>query len=126
MNNITDLAPIKQPEWFGQPRGLTILFLTEMWDQFSFYGMRALLVLYMTKHLMIAQQKASWIYGIYAALVYLTPIFGGIITDRWLGKRDLHSLFLQIATFSSAPPYLQAPLRQRRRPMRCRCENGGC
>ncbi len=43
-----------QAEWFGQPRGLTILFLTEMWDQFSFFGMRALLVLYMTKHLAIS------------------------------------------------------------------------
>lgn len=74
-------------QWFGQPRGLTVLFLTEMWDQFSFFGMRALLVLYMTKHLMIAQQKASWIYAFYGALVYFTPIFGGVITDRWLGRR---------------------------------------
>lgn len=75
-------------DWFGQPRGLTILFLTEMWVQFSFYGMRALLVLYMTKQLMIDQQKASWIYGVYAASVYATPIAGGIITDRWLGQRN--------------------------------------
>jgi proton-dependent oligopeptide transporter, POT family len=75
-------------DWFGQPRGLTILFLTEMWTQFSFYGMRALLVLYMTKHLLIDQQKASWIYGIYAAMVYLTPVFGGIIADRWIGRRN--------------------------------------
>ena len=58
-----------------------------MWDQFSFFGMRALLVLYMTKHLLIAQQKASWIYGLYAAFVYLTPLFGGAITDRWLSRR---------------------------------------
>ena len=63
-------------DWFGQPRGLTILFLTEMWDQFSFFGMRALLVLYMTKQLAIGQGQASWIYGGYAALVYLTPVFG--------------------------------------------------
>jgi proton-dependent oligopeptide transporter, POT family len=75
------------PEWFGQPRGLTVLFLTEMWEKFSFYGMRSLLVLYMTKHLAIAQQDASWIYGTYAALVYLTPVFGGFIADRWLGRR---------------------------------------
>ena len=74
-------------EWFGQPRGLTILFLTEMWEKFSFYGMRSLLVLYMTKHLAIAQQNASWIYGAYAALVYLTPVFGGLVADRWLGRR---------------------------------------
>lgn len=74
-------------DWFGQPRGLTILFLTETWVQFSFYGMRALLVLYMTKHLLIPQQKASWIYGLYAAMVYLTPLAGGILADRWLGRR---------------------------------------
>ena len=76
-----------QQTWFGQPRGLTILFLTEMWEQFSYYGMRALLVYYMTKQLMIGQEKASFIYGIYTAVAYFTPIFGGIIADRWLGRR---------------------------------------
>ncbi|HEX3397822.1 MAG TPA: peptide MFS transporter [Steroidobacteraceae bacterium] len=73
--------------WFGQPRGLTILFLTEMWEIFSYYGMRALLVYYMTKQLLIGQEKASLIYGAYTAMAYFTPIFGGIIADRWLGKR---------------------------------------
>jgi len=73
--------------WFGQPRGLTILFLTETWEIFSFYGMRALLVYYMTKQLLIGQEKASLIYGTYQALAYFTPIFGGLIADRWLGKR---------------------------------------
>jgi POT family proton-dependent oligopeptide transporter len=73
--------------WFGQPRGLTILFLTEMWEIFSYYGMRALLVYYMTKQLLIGQEKASLIYGTYQALAYFTPILGGIIADRWLGKR---------------------------------------
>jgi POT family proton-dependent oligopeptide transporter len=73
--------------WFGQPRGLTILFLTEMWEIFSYYGMRALLVYYMTKQLLFAQEKASLIYGTYVAMAYFTPIFGGIIADRWLGKR---------------------------------------
>ena len=81
------MAITTRTDWFGQPRGLTILFLTEMWDQFSFFGMRALLVLYMTKQLAIGQAQASWIYGCYAALVYLTPIFGGVITDRWLSRR---------------------------------------
>ncbi len=74
-------------DWFGQPRGLTILFLTEMWSQFSFFGMRALLVLYATKHLNFAQADASWMYGVYAAAVYITPVFGGIASDRWLGRR---------------------------------------
>jgi POT family proton-dependent oligopeptide transporter len=76
-----------QPTWFGQPRGLTILFLTEMWEEFSYFGMRALLVYYMTRQLAIGQEKASFIYGTYTALAYFTPILGGVIADRWLGKR---------------------------------------
>jgi POT family proton-dependent oligopeptide transporter len=76
-----------RPTWFGQPRGLTILFLTEMWEVFSYYGMRALLVYYMTKQLLIGQERASVIYGTYTAMAYFTPIFGGMIADRWLGKR---------------------------------------
>jgi POT family proton-dependent oligopeptide transporter len=77
----------KEPEWFGHPRGLTILFLTEMWDQFSFFGMRALLVYYMTKQLMIGQVHSSYIYGLYSSFVYFTPLIGGVITDRYLGRR---------------------------------------
>ena len=74
--------------WFGQPRGLTILFLTNMWELFSYYGMRALLVYYMTKQLLFAQEKASFVYGTYTAMAYFTPILGGVIADRWLGKRN--------------------------------------
>jgi POT family proton-dependent oligopeptide transporter len=77
----------KPPAWFGQPRGLTILFLTEMWEIFSYYGMRSLLVYYMTKQLLIGQERASFIYGTYTAMAYFTPIVGGVIADRWLGKR---------------------------------------
>ena len=77
----------RERNWFGHPPGLTILFLTEMWEMFSFFGMRALLVYYMTKHLDIQQEFASLIYGAYAAFVYFTPVFGGIVADRWLGKR---------------------------------------
>jgi proton-dependent oligopeptide transporter, POT family len=73
--------------WFGQPRGLTILFLTEMWEIFSYYGMRSLLVYYMTKQLLIGQEKSSLIYGTYTAMAYFTPVIGGVISDRWLGKR---------------------------------------
>src|SRR5690606_23203428 len=65
--------------WFGQPRGLTILFLTQMWEMFSYYGMRTLLVYYMTKELLFAQEKASFIYGAYTAMAYFTPILGGAI-----------------------------------------------
>ena len=75
------------PTWFGQPRGLTILFLTNMWEQFSYFGMRALLVYYMTTTLLMEQQASSSIYGFYTAFAYFTPIIGGTIADRWLGKR---------------------------------------
>ncbi|HUO92881.1 MAG TPA: peptide MFS transporter [Rhizomicrobium sp.] len=73
-------------EWFGHPAGLTILFLTETWTQFSYFGMRAILIYYMTKELLIGQQHASLIYGYYAAAFYFTPIVGGVIADRVLGK----------------------------------------
>ena len=73
--------------WFGQPKGLTVLFLTEMWEKFSFFGMRTLQVYYMTKALHFGQGKASMIYGLYAAGAYFTPIIGGAVSDRWLTKR---------------------------------------
>jgi len=72
---------------FGQPRGLVVLFMTEMWEKFSFFGMRALQVYYMTKQLHFSQADASMIFGLYAGGVYLTPIFGGYAADRWLGRR---------------------------------------
>lgn len=77
-----------QGDWFGHPRGLTILFLTEMWEKFSYFGMRALLVYYMTKALAMPQAQASWIYGTYTAFAYFTPIIGGFIADRFLGRRS--------------------------------------
>jgi POT family proton-dependent oligopeptide transporter len=79
---------VRSKDWFGHPRGLSILFLTEMWEMFSFFGMRAILVYYMTKHLDMGQEYASLVYGTYAAFVYFTPIFGGMLADRWLGKRN--------------------------------------
>jgi POT family proton-dependent oligopeptide transporter len=78
---------VEASNWFGQPRGLTILFLTNMWETFSYYGMRALLVYYMTKQLLISQQHSSFIYGTYTAFAYFTPIVGGAIADRYLGKK---------------------------------------
>ena len=86
MSEAVAVAP-RGPTWFGQPKGLTILFLTQMWEQFSYYGMRALLIYYMTRELLLGQEKASLIYGAYTATAYFTPIFGGIVADRWLGKR---------------------------------------
>jgi proton-dependent oligopeptide transporter, POT family len=73
-------------DWFGHPRGLTILFLTETWEKFSYFGMRSILVYYMTKELLFEQSAASVIYGSYTAFVYFTPIVGGIIIDRYLGR----------------------------------------
>ena len=82
------LIPARERNWFGHPRGLSVLFLTEMWEMFSFFGMRAILVYYMTKHLDMGQEYASLVYGAYAAFVYFTPVFGGMVADRWLGKRN--------------------------------------
>lgn len=82
------MSSVADKTWFGQPRGLTILFLTNMWELFSYYGMRTLLVYYMTKQLLFAQEKASFIYGAYTAMAYFTPIVGGAVADRWLGKRN--------------------------------------
>ena len=104
----------KSGELFGHPKALTFLFSTEMWERFSYYGMRALLVLYMTKYLLLrghaanvtglatlrrgleslfgplgVQPLSSQIYGFYIGLVYLTPIFGGILADRVFGRRRM-------------------------------------
>jgi POT family proton-dependent oligopeptide transporter len=80
-------AAIGSKSWFGHPRGLTILFLTEMWSEFSFFGMRTLLVYYMTQQLLISQAHSSLIYGLYSGFAYFTPVLGGIASDRWLGRR---------------------------------------
>lgn len=69
------------------PKGLYLLFFVEMWERFSFYGMRTLLVLYMVQVLMFSAQKAGNIYGIYTGLVYLTPLLGGYLADRYFGQR---------------------------------------
>ncbi len=109
---MTSLTAGKSANLFGQPRALSFLFATEMWERFSYYGMRALLILYMVKYLLLPAQAgnvaglaafksalefvfgpldpqpfASQIYGFYTGLVYLTPIAGGLIADRVLGQR---------------------------------------
>ncbi|HZT04130.1 MAG TPA: peptide MFS transporter, partial [Steroidobacteraceae bacterium] len=88
---MTSLAPSsaagQERTWFGHPRGLTILFLTEMWSEFSFFGMRTMLVYYMTQQLLISQAHSSLIYGLYNSFAYFTPLLGGIASDRWLGRR---------------------------------------
>jgi len=69
------------------PAGLYVLFFTEMWERFSYYGMRSLLVYYMIKHLQFTQERSSQIYGLYTGFVYFTPLFGGMLADRVLGQR---------------------------------------
>ena len=71
---------------FGHPPGLTVLFTTQMWAEFSFFGLQAMLVYYMTKHLGFSQSKSSLIYGAYGAAAFFSPFFGGMIADQWLGR----------------------------------------
>ena len=73
--------------WFGHPAQLARLFATEMWERFGYYGMRALLMLYLTKHFILGDHSAAGIYGGYTALVYLTPLVGGLIADQYLGSK---------------------------------------
>lgn len=71
----------------GHPRGLFILFMTEMWERFSFYGMRGLLIIYLTQHFLFSDERSAVIYGAYTALVYVMTIIGGTLADRYLGSR---------------------------------------
>lgn len=73
--------------FLGHPRGLFVLFFAEMWERFSYYGMRALLIFYLVKHWLYSDGDASLIYGAYTALVYITPVIGGYLADRYLGQR---------------------------------------
>ncbi len=84
----TAASVAKYGELWGHPKGLYVLFFTEMWERFCYYGMRCLLIYYMMKELMFAQEKASYIYGIYTSAAYFIPFFGGIIADRWLGQKN--------------------------------------
>ncbi len=74
-------------EFAGHPKGLYVLFFAEMWERFSYYGMRALLIFYLTQHWLFNDEKASVIYGAYTALVYIAPVLGGYLADRYLGQR---------------------------------------
>src|SRR6187551_3507259 len=102
------VAEVREPDFLGHPRGLWYLAFTEAWERFSYYGMQSLLVLYMVKYLLLpgriehiaafssirtlyfgleGQALASAIFGTYTASVYLTPILGGLLADRLLGRR---------------------------------------
>jgi proton-dependent oligopeptide transporter, POT family len=126
----TDRIVYTRPEFLGHPRGLAFLFTTEMWERFSYYGMRALLVLYMTKFLLLSghaegviglatvratlesmfgtlgvQPLSSQIYGLYTGFVYLTPFFGGLLADRVLGQ---HRTIIIGASLMAAGHFMMA------------------
>jgi POT family proton-dependent oligopeptide transporter len=77
----------REPEFVGHPKGLYMLFFAEMWERFSYYGMRALLIFYLTQHWLFNDSKSNLIYGAYTSLVYITPVLGGYLADRYLGQR---------------------------------------
>ena len=79
-------APAER-QWFGHPRQLARLFTTEMWERFGFYGMRALLTLYLADHFLFSDSTTNGLYGAFASLVYLTPLIGGFLADRYLGSK---------------------------------------
>jgi proton-dependent oligopeptide transporter, POT family len=80
-------APGGERTFLGHPLGLFILFFAEMWERFSYYGMRALLIFYLTQHWLFSDEKSGVVYGAYTALVYITPVLGGYLADRYLGQR---------------------------------------
>src|SRR3546814_8125135 len=85
--DITHVNPAKERTWFGHPRQLARLFSTEAWERFGYYGMRALLMLYLTKHFIFDDRSAAGLYGGYTALVYLTPLIGGYLADQYPGSK---------------------------------------
>jgi len=89
-NTFADQSPLETGSdntILGHPRGLIILFFTEMWERFSYYGMRGLLILYLTQHFLFSDERSTVLYGAYTALVYVMTIIGGTLADRYLGSR---------------------------------------
>ena len=102
-------APGAAADLSRHPPGLKVIFLTEMWERFSYYGMRALLVLYLVKSLGYARADALELYGAYTGLVYLTPLFGGYLADRYLGIRQgavIGAIVMMCGHFAMAVPKL--------------------
>ena len=97
---------------FGHPPGLTILFLTQMWAEFSYFGLQALLVYYMTGQLHFSQARSSLIYGTYGAAAFFSPFFGGMIADKWLGRTRsvvAGGVMMMLGHFAMAFPVLLFP-----------------
>src|SRR5215475_4744870 len=116
--NVTAVGARIEPDtrFFGHPRGLATLFFTEMWERYSFYGTRALLILYMTAPLAggglgFSVMKSGAIYGFYTAMVYLLSLPGGWIADRIIGQRKAvlwGGIFIAAGNFSLSMPSLGA------------------
>jgi proton-dependent oligopeptide transporter, POT family len=85
--DITSINTHAQGGWFGHPKQLKRLFTTEMWERFGYYGMRAILTLYLANHFLFDDKTSTGLYGGFTALVYLTPLIGGLIADRYLGSK---------------------------------------
>ncbi|MFZ5550493.1 MAG: peptide MFS transporter [Pseudomonadota bacterium] len=101
--------PAYPPDGGPHPPGLKIIFMTEMWERFSYYGMRALLVLYLVNAAGMQREDALHLYGLYTGLVYLTPLVGGAIADRWLGARRaavIGAAIMMLGHFAMAFPSL--------------------
>src|SRR6187399_866609 len=99
------VAASRKPEFMGHPKGLYMLFFAEMWERFSYYGMRALLIFYLTKHWLFDDSKSNLVYGAYTSLVYITPVLGGYLADRYLGQRKavlFGAILLTIGHFTMA------------------------
>ncbi|MEG3149182.1 peptide MFS transporter [Sphingomonas sp. ZT3P38] len=85
--DISHVNPASDAVWFGHPPQLKRLFTTEMWERFGYYGMRAILTLYLANHFLFNDQTSTGLYGGFTALVYLTPLIGGLIADQYLGSK---------------------------------------
>ncbi len=83
----TSLPAAGSNDFLGHPKGVYVCFFTEMWERFSFYGMKALLLLYLTKYHLFGDKAGLDLLGAYGGLVYCIPVFGGLLADRWLGMR---------------------------------------
>src|SRR5260221_13636176 len=98
-----------EKRFFGHPRGLSTLFFTEMWERFSYYGMRAFLILYMVHALGFDDQHAGRVYGNYTAGVWAAAIVGGILADWWLGQYRSVLIGGMIIPLGGLPPGLHPP-----------------
>ena len=85
--DISHVNPAAEDTWFGHPRQLARLFTTEAMERFGYYGMRALLTLYLAQHFLFSDTTTTGLYGGFTALVYLTPLIGGLMADRFLGAK---------------------------------------